>query len=172
MLISSKRIIGNMIFFLLLMRGTCKRKHLKAMGFHPPLVNMEKMNYKYLFHICQMQNIKRDSGRRIAGRSQTRQGKPGSRLVAKKTICVLFSPGSSFPLCHFQLCPRPSLLIREVCQAIPPEGLLDTLEDFGTNLDWSTSYIDQAEAENAQIVQKHKCYFFGFFADFRCFTLI
>ena len=61
-------------------------------------------------------------------------GQTGVQTGCKTTICVLLSPGSSFPLCHFQLCPRPSLLIGEVCQAIPPEGLLDTLEDFETNL--------------------------------------
>ena len=93
-------------------------------------------------------------------------GQTGVQTGCKTTICVLLSPGSSFPLCHFQLCPRPSLLIGEVCQAIPPEGLLDTLEDFGTNLDWSTSFtstsstsfsntLSKQRRENAQIVQKH-----------------
>ena len=93
-------------------------------------------------------------------------GQTGVQTGCKTTICVLLSPGSSFPLCHFQLCPRPSLLIGEVCQAIPPEGLLDTLEDFGTNSDWSTSYtstsstsfsntLSKQRRKNAQIVQKH-----------------
>ena len=84
-------------------------------------------------------------------------GQTGVQTGCKTTICVLLSPGSSFPLCHFQLCPRPSLLIGEVCQAIPPEGLLDTLVDFGTNLDWSTFSLTltKQRRENAQIVQKH-----------------
>ena len=70
--IKGKRMIGNMIFFSLLMRAPCKRKHLKAMEFHSPLVNFqvgEKNELQVIFHICQMQNIKRDSGRRSAGQS-------------------------------------------------------------------------------------------------------
>ena len=37
--IKGKIMIGNMIFFLLLMRAPCKRKHLKVIGFHPPMVS-------------------------------------------------------------------------------------------------------------------------------------
>ena len=68
-----KRMIGNMISFSLLMRAPGKRKHLKAMEFHSPLVNFQVWVKKRItsnfFHICQMQNIKRDSGRRSAGQS-------------------------------------------------------------------------------------------------------
>ena len=146
-----------------------QRKHLKAMDFHPPwVINIQvwmESNYSTFAKSKTLREIQGEEvpTKAISPPPPDQTGQTGVQTGCKTTICVLLSPGSSFPLCHFQLCPRPSLLIGEVCQAIPPEGLLDTLEDFGTNLDWSTSFtstsfsntLTKQRRKNAQIVQKH-----------------